>query len=40
MAINLHNRRGEDLGDIKEIMLDMHSGKVASAVLSFGGFLA
>lgn len=30
---------GENLGDIKEIMLDMHSGKVAYAVLSFGGFL-
>ena len=29
----------DDLGDIKEIMLDMHSGKVAYAVLSFGGFL-
>ena len=26
-------------GDIKEIMLDMRSGRVAYAVLSFGGFL-
>jgi sporulation protein YlmC with PRC-barrel domain len=33
------NRRGESLGDIKEIMLDMHSGQVAYGVLSFGGFL-
>lgn len=29
----------EELGDIKEIMLDMRSGKVAYAVMSFGGFL-
>ena len=30
---------GEDLGDIKEIMLDVGSGKISYAVLSFGGFL-
>jgi sporulation protein YlmC with PRC-barrel domain len=33
------NGADEDLGDIKEIMLDMNSGQVAYAVLSFGGFL-
>lgn len=33
------NSVGENLGDIKEIMLDPVSGKVAYAVLSFGGFL-
>jgi sporulation protein YlmC with PRC-barrel domain len=33
------NAADEDLGDIKEIMLDMNSGQVAYAVLSFGGFL-
>ncbi|HEU4778135.1 MAG TPA: PRC-barrel domain-containing protein [Telluria sp.] len=33
------NGQDEDLGDIKEIMLDMRSGQVAYAVLSFGGFL-
>jgi sporulation protein YlmC with PRC-barrel domain len=33
------NASEEDLGDIKEIMLDMHTGQVAYAVLSFGGFL-
>lgn len=33
------NGAEEDLGDIKEIMLDMHTGQVAYAVLSFGGFL-
>ena len=33
------NQNDEDLGDIKEIMLDVSSGQVAYAVLSFGGFL-
>jgi sporulation protein YlmC with PRC-barrel domain len=33
------NRNGDDLGDIKEIMIDMRSGQVAYAVLSFGGIL-
>ena len=36
---DVYNHKEEDLGDIKEIMLDMRSGKVAYAVLSFGGFL-
>ncbi len=36
---DVYNTADEDLGDIKEIMLDMHSGKVAYAVLSYGGFL-
>lgn len=36
---DVYNTRDEDLGDIKEIMLDTASGKVAYAVLSFGGFL-
>lgn len=31
------NAQEEDLGDIKEIMLDMRSGRIAYAVLSFGG---
>lgn len=33
------NGQEDNLGDIKEIMLDMRSGQVAYAVLSFGGFL-
>jgi len=33
------NYEEDDLGDIKEIMLDMRSGQVAYAVLSFGGLL-
>jgi hypothetical protein len=33
------NAAEDDLGDIKEIMLDMNTGQVAYAVLAFGGFL-
>src|SRR5476649_1610778 len=36
---DVYNQHDEDLGDIKEIMLDTRSGKVCYAVLSFGGFL-
>ncbi len=33
------NARGEDLGKVEEIMLHIDSGKIAYAVLSFGGFI-
>ncbi len=33
------NPAGEDLGKIEELMIDLHDGRVAYAVLSFGGFL-
>lgn len=36
---DVYNQKNEDVGDIKEIMLDMRSGSVAYAVMSFGGFL-
>ena len=36
---DVYNKDGEDLGDIKEFMIDMASGKVSYAVLSFGGLL-
>lgn len=36
---DVYNAQEEDLGDIKEIMLDVASGRVSYAVLSFGGFL-
>jgi sporulation protein YlmC with PRC-barrel domain len=36
---DVYNRQDEDLGDIKEIMLDVRNGQVAYAVLSFGGWL-
>ena len=35
----VQNSAGEDLGKVDEIMIDILSGKVAYAVLSFGGFL-
>jgi hypothetical protein len=36
---DVYNAEGEDLGDIKEIMLDMLRGEISYAVLSFGSFL-
>jgi sporulation protein YlmC with PRC-barrel domain len=36
---DVYNQKDEDLGDIKEIMLDMNSGRIAYAVLSFGGLM-
>jgi hypothetical protein len=35
----VYNRAGEKLGSIHTLMIDKISGKVAYAVLSFGGFL-
>ena len=35
----VQNSAGEDLGKVDEIMIDIPAGKVAYAVLSFGGFL-
>jgi len=39
MGNDVYNREGDDLGDIKEIMLDMATGKISYAVLSYGGVL-
>ncbi len=36
---NVVNKAGEDVGKIDEIMIDTPTGRVAYAVLSFGGFL-
>lgn len=36
---DVYNHKEESLGDIKEIMLDVGTGKVSYAVLSFGAFL-
>jgi sporulation protein YlmC with PRC-barrel domain len=33
------NLQGENLGDIQELMIDLERGRIAYAVLSFGGFL-
>lgn len=36
---HVRNGDGDELGENREIMLDVRSGRVAYAVLSFGGFL-
>jgi sporulation protein YlmC with PRC-barrel domain len=36
---SVRNTTGEDLGKVDEIMIDIPSGRVAYAVLSFGGIL-
>jgi sporulation protein YlmC with PRC-barrel domain len=33
------NSKGENLGDVKEVVIDPGTGRVAYAVVSFGGFL-
>ena len=35
----VRNRAGEDLGKIEEIMIDIPSGRVAYAVIAFGGVM-
>lgn len=35
----VYSQKDEDLGDIKEIMLDMRTGRVSYTGLSFGSFL-
>lgn len=39
IGANVRNAQGDNLGDIQELMIDMHSGQVRYAVLSFGGVL-
>jgi sporulation protein YlmC with PRC-barrel domain len=33
------NKAGEDMGTIKELMIDLQDGRIAYAVLSFGGLM-
>jgi len=33
------NRAGEPLGNLKELVIDLEEGRIAYAVLSFGGFM-
>ena len=35
----VRNRAGEDLGSVKDLMIDLGDGSVRYAVLSFGGIL-
>lgn len=37
MGDTVRNSEGQDLGEIEELMLDLDEGRVAYAVLSFGG---
>ncbi|HWR54640.1 MAG TPA: PRC-barrel domain-containing protein [Bryobacteraceae bacterium] len=39
LGLRVRNASGEDLGHIEDITLDLHQGRVAYAVLSFGGLL-
>lgn len=39
MGNGVRNRENEDLGKIEDFMLDLETGRVAYAVLSFGAFL-
>jgi sporulation protein YlmC with PRC-barrel domain len=34
------NPQGDDLGDVKEVVIDPRTGRIAYAVVSFGGFLS
>ena len=36
---NIYNARGDDLGEVDDVMIDKHTGKVAYAVVTYGGFL-
>ena len=36
---NVYNTAGESLGEINDVMIDKRSGKIAYAIMSFGGFL-
>jgi len=36
---NMYNTAGESLGEIEDVMIDKQSGRIAYAVMSFGGFL-
>jgi sporulation protein YlmC with PRC-barrel domain len=36
---HVKNAAGENLGKIEDLMIDLYTGRIAYAVLSFGGFL-
>jgi sporulation protein YlmC with PRC-barrel domain len=39
IGADVENRQGQDLGDIADVVIDPRTGRVAYAVLAFGGFL-
>src|SRR6187402_2777847 len=36
---NVYNTEGDHLGEIHDVMLDKRSGRIAYAIMSFGGFV-
>src|SRR5690242_8496972 len=39
IGMDVRNQQNEKLGDVKDLVVDLHTGKIAYAVLSVGGFL-
>ena len=39
MGMTVKNRQGETIGEVKDLALDLHSGKVLAVIVSSGGFL-
>jgi len=39
IGADVENPKGEDLGDIKDVVIDRATGRTAYAVVSFGGFM-
>jgi sporulation protein YlmC with PRC-barrel domain len=39
IGCKVENAKDENLGKIEDLMLDLHDGRIAYGVLSFGGFL-
>lgn len=39
IGTNVYNTAGDSLGEINDVMIDKQSGRIAYAVMSFGGFL-
>ena len=39
IGADVENPQGQDLGDIKDVVIDRSTGRIAYAVVSFGGFL-
>lgn len=39
IGADVENPKGEDLGDIKDVVIDRATGRIAYAVVAFGGFM-
>ncbi len=39
VGLPVHNAAGEDLGKIEDLVIDLNTGRIRYAALSFGGFL-